>query len=612
LNYYNIALIGSILDPLTYQSTQKLHIGSVVELKLQSKTMQGVILEKVDEPSFKCSDVLEISPCYFRDEELKLAKFISNYYICSLGEALNLMVPHKDVKISEENPALEVDIELSTKQKEALRFVESHKLSLLFGDTGSGKTEIYMSYFKKVIDSGERAIFLLPEISLTPQMSKRLSKHFGKSVVFWHSKLTKAQREQNLEAIYSGEAKIVAGPRSALFLPLKNLALIVVDEEHDDSYKSSSKPYYNARDLAIYMGKLYGANVVLGSATPSLNSFYKIPYFRLKGGHFDSKKEFIYEHSYESLTPLVLSSIKQTLSSGSQAIVFVPTRANFKYLLCSSCGEGVKCEHCSVSMSLYSKQNMLKCHYCSATKAIPKSCQKCGSRELVSSRMGSAEVVKNLKEVFSEATIEQFDRDAITTQKKLTTTLKNFNDKKIDILVGTQMLSKGHDYHGVELAVVLGIDNLLNMPDYRSSHKALSTLLQVAGRSGRKSSSKVVVQSLNSEFFSHYQEDFELFLKDELELKKELYPPFKKLARILFSHKNETKCTKAIDVMVKKLRGFSDIEIVGFGKCSIEMVASKHRYEVLLRADKSTSLIKAIVASKVSGAIVDVDPLEFL
>ncbi len=612
MKYYNVALLGNKIEPLTYASKLEFDLGDGVEVLLRGKKTKGVIVKKVKKPSFECINIEQKSEFYYDASWLELAKFISTYYICSLGEALGIMVPHKRVKSEFETFYSKCSITLSTKQQEALSFIKKHKISLLFGDTGSGKTEIFMSYFEDLLKSKKRALFLLPEISLTPQMSKRLKEHFGDEVVFWHSKLTKKQKEQNLELIHNGKAKIVAGPRSALFLPIKDLGLIVVDEEHDDSYKSTQTPHYNARDLAMYMGKIFNISVLLASATPSLNSYYKVPHFRLRGSYFNSKKEYIYEKAYESLSPLVLSHIDLSLKNASQVILFVPTRANFKYLLCSNCGQSVKCDFCSVSMSVHTKQNLLKCHYCNATKAIPKKCKECGNDELVSSRLGSAQITKELRKTFKNAVIEQFDRDVITTQKKLTHVLSQFNDKKIDVLVGTQMLSKGHDYHGVDLAVILGIDNILSMPDYRSAHKALSTLLQVGGRSGRSGSAKVVVQTLNSEFFSQYVDDFELFLKDDLELKKGLYPPFKRLSRIIFSHKNDIKCAEAINEMVFRFKSFSDVEIVGYGRCSIEMLSLKYRYEILLRSDKSSSLIKAIHACLVDGAMVDMDPLEFL
>lgn len=596
-------------------ANDEIDLGRVVKVKLKTKEVKAVVISKVQKPIFECIEVEELESFIYSVKQLELAKFMSFYYICSLGEALSLMTPYEiPNQVHDENVGLKTTstIILSLKQNEALSFLKNHKVSLLFGDTGSGKTEIYMKYFDEVIASGKRAIFLMPEISLTPQMSKRLQEHFGQSVVMWHSKLTQKQKNDSLKKIYDGSAKIVAGPRSALFLPIEELALIVVDEEHDDSYKSSSKPYYNARDIAIYMGKLYDITVVLGSATPSLNSYVKFPHFRLRGGYFSSSREFVYERSYESLTPLVLSSIKESLVKKEQTIVFLPTRANFKYLMCRDCGHTIKCSFCSVGMSIHNKKNLLKCHYCNFTTAIPKECNDCKSKNLESSRLGTAEVVKELREIFSDPVIEQFDRDVVTTQKKLSSILKNFNDKKIDILVGTQMLSKGHDYHGVSLAIILGLDNILNAADFRSREKALSTLLQVAGRSGRKENSKVIVQTLNKEFFEGYINDYQEFLEDEKEYKKGLYPPYKKLCRLLFSHKNGIKAMQEMEKTMQGLRAFDDVEIVGFGKCAIERVADRYRFEILLRSDKSTSLIRAVNTAKVDMAIVDMDPLEFL
>ena len=468
-----------------------------------------------------------------------------------------------------------------------------------------------MKYFEDILALNKRGILLMPEISLTPQMGIRLQKHFGDKVVMYHSKLTPKQKREALVKIRSAEAKIVAGPRSTLFLPIKDLGLIVVDEEHDDSYKSSSRPRYNARDLAIYMGKIHNIAVVLGSATPSLGSFVKFPYVRLKGGFFNSHREFIYEKSAERLSPLVLNSLKTTLDKKEQSIVFIPTRANFKHLICNDCGHHYECVFCSIGMSIHNKSNALKCHYCNYTQAIPQVCSECGGNSLVSSRLGTAEAVKNIKEEFVDAQVEQFDRDIITTSTKLKKALKRFNDKETDILIGTQMLSKGHDYHGVTLAVVLGMDNMLYMSHYNSREKALSSLLQIAGRSGRKKSAKVLVQSFNEDFFNTYIDNYEEFLEEEKEYRKKLYPPYKKLCRVLFSHKNGAKAREAMEIMQNKLLSFNEIEIVGYGKCAIERISNKYRFEILLRADKSTELIKAIKISKVDLAEVDMDPIEF-
>lgn len=607
------------MELLIYHSSLFIDIGTKVSIEVRNRVVEGVVLSLSQKPEFETNEILEVEGFYYSAKQMELAKFISSYYICSLGEALGLMLPFSSSQVLLDNVDVSIhyqvkhenDIKLSSKQKEALLFLKNHAVSLIFGDTGSGKTEIYMRYFADMIAQKKRSIFLMPEISLTPQMSKRLESHFGESVVMWHSKLTPLQRKKALQRIYGGTAYIIAGPRSALFLPINDLGLIVVDEEHDDSYKSSSRPRYNARDIAIYMGKLYNIPVVLGSATPSLGSYIKFPHFRLKGVYFNSNKEFVYESSAESLSPLILSNLKKSLEKKEQSILFLPTRANFKYLICSDCGHTHKCVFCSVGMSIHQKSRALKCHYCNFAQAIPQICSECKGDNLTSSRLGTAEAVKIIKEEFEEARVEQFDRDAITTANKLKKALKSFNDKEIDILVGTQMISKGHDYHGVTLAVVLGMDNMLNMSDYRAREKALSTLIQVAGRSGRKENAKVLVQSFNEGFFGAYINSYEDFLEDEKEFRKELYPPYKKLCRILFSHKNGIKAQDKMSEMLGCLQKISNIEVVGFGKCAIERVSDKYRFEILIRADKSTDIIKAISVCRVDLAEIDMDPIEF-
>ena len=343
MNYYKISLLGSPLEPFTYNSQNIIKIGTKVVVSVKNRIVNGVIISKCQEPEFKTNEILEVTELIYSQKQLELAKFISTYYICSLGDALGLFVPfssakYYDTQTSNETDIIEANIILSPKQEEALSFLNTHKTSLLFGDTGSGKTEVYMKLFEQMIESKKRSIFLMPEISLTPQMGIRLEEHFGDSVVMWHSKLTPLQKKKAMTKIYDGTAYIIAGPRSALFLPVKDLGLIVVDEEHDDSYKSSSRPRYNARDIAIYMGQLHDIQVLLGSATPSLNSYTKFPHARLKGGHFQSNKQFIYEKSSESLSHMVLSAIGKTVKAKEQTIVLLPTRANFKYLICGDCG----------------------------------------------------------------------------------------------------------------------------------------------------------------------------------------------------------------------------------------------------------------------------------
>ena len=616
MNYYTLSIIGSPLGEYSYHSLKTIDVGTKVTVEFNNRVKDAVVMSSCEKPEFDTNEIVNVTDNVYSSKQMELAKFIATYYICSLGDAYSLMmafttVNSTDSNEEDENISDESKIFLSDKQDSALEFLKQHEVSLLFGDTGSGKTEIYMKYFEEMLKEDKRSIFLMPEISLTPQMGVRLEEHFGELVVMWHSKLTPKQKRIALEKIHSGEAKIIAGPRSSLFLPIKDLGVIVVDEEHDDSYKSSSRPRYNARDIAIYMGKLYGINVVLGSATPSLTSYVKFPHVRLKGGHFSSTKKFVYEKSVETLSPLIMSSLETTLQAKEQSIVFLPTRANFKYLICQDCGHTYECAFCSVGLSIHQKSRAMKCHYCNFTQAIPQVCSECQSPNLTSARLGTAEAVKNISEELPNANVEQFDRDVITTSAKLKKALKRFNDKESDILVGTQMLSKGHDYHGVTLAVVMGMDNMLNMGDYRAREKALSSLIQVSGRSGRAKDALVLVQSFNEPFFSAYINSYEDFLESEKEYREGLYPPYKKICRVLFSHKNGAKAQEEMRKMQDSIMAFSDVEVVGSGKCGIERVANKYRFEILLRSDKATSLIRAIKATKVTLAEIDMDPIEF-
>jgi len=613
LNFYTLSILGSPLEPLTFSSSIEYQIFDIVKLPFQNKEKDAVVLEKVEKPEFKTVDIIERTCFYFSTSQHSFAKFIQNYYFCSLGEAFSLFVPFQsDASSTEEIFTNESKIILSSKQESSLNELQKHKVSLLFGDTGSGKTEIYMKWFEEVLAEGKRVLMLMPEISLTPQMQDRLEEHFGESVVMWHSKLTKKQKEKALEKIYNGSAKVIAGARSALFLPIDDLGFIVVDEEHDDSYKANSRPRYNARDMAIYYATLLKIPILLGSATPSLSSYVKFPYVRLKGGHFNQNRRFVYEPHVEEITPIIEEAVTKIHAKKEQSMLFLPTRANFKYMICDRCAYTYKCPYCDVGMSLHKFARRVKCHYCNFSEPIPEICPECKTGNLLSSRLGTAEAVEHFELKYPNLRVAQFDRDKITTQKKLKALLTSFNEGEIDLLIGTQMLSKGHDYHDVTLAVILGIDNILQMSDYRAREKALSLLIQIAGRSGRKKDAVVLVQSFYQEFFDPYISKYEEFLDDEKEFRKELYPPYKKLARLNFAHMKKDKANDKMNEVLQKLYSAPNIEIVGYGPSAIERIANKFRFQILLRSDKSTDLIKAIKMSKNVLCEVDMDPIDFV
>ena len=612
--YYEVALLKSPLNNLTFQSEEKIDIGSKVFIKLRNRKVldEAVIIKEVEKPTFDCTNISEITNEFYDEKMLQISNFISTYYVCSIGEALSIYNPFdKNIEKISNEEKFDSKIVLSSLQQKAKEFLDEKKQALLFANTGAGKTEIYIKIIEEHLNQNRQAVLLMPEISLTPQMQKRLEKVFGKSVSIWHSKITKKKKIEILKGLQEGTIRLIAGARSALFLPYFNLGVIVVDEEHDDSYKSDSKPRLNTKDLAIYIAKKYNLQLVLGSATVSSSSFHKIPFFRLNETFHKTKKVYSFDDSQSNLSSKIIEKIEKTIKDKNQVIVFLPTRANFKYQICTTCGKSVECPFCSVSMSLHKNDLALKCHYCGYTQKIPDSCPSCNSGIIHNLRVGTAQIEEELKFHFPNNKIKRFDRDEIKTDNQLKTVLNEFNDGKIDILVGTQMLSKGHDYHNVKLAVVLGIDSVLNMNSYKSREKALSLLIQISGRSGRSGEGEVIIQTKNQEFFSHYlnESNYEEFLKSELEFRQDFYPPFLKMAKVIFSSSNGLKVKDEMEDYVKIFKDNKQIEVVGFGQSPIFKMANKYRYEILLRSNNIKALLNALHSINSPNAIIDMDTI---
>lgn len=615
MNYYEVAIVGYFLDALTYESEKELEIHSEVLVELGKKgEVKGIVLKKVDKPAFDTKPILQSTDRLLSKSQSELAAFISSYYTCKLGFVLGSFEPAKPYT-TKQTQILNAP-NLSDKQLEAFEFAKKNDTSLLFADTGSGKTEIYISLIKEYLEKGEQCLLLMPEIALTPQMQRRLSLYFKDKFIMWHSKISKAQKQKALQSLENGDILLVAGARSALFLPFCKLALIIVDEEHDNSYKASDNPRLNARDLALFLGAKMRIKVLLGSATPSVTSFYRQKHFRLKGTFFESKKEFIYDESELSLSSTVLREIRASLRAKKQAIIFLPTRANFRQILCQSCGTSIQCPFCSVAMSLHKDKNALKCHYCGFLSEIPTQCPNCAGFMLEARKIGTSELCERLQNElvgeFKDIKISKFDSDTTTTQKKLVGILQDFNEQKIDILVGTSMLAKGHDYHSVDLSVILGLDEYLWRANFRAREETLALAMQVAGRAGRKGVGRVLIQSRQKEFWQRYIKDYEAFLRDELEFRKGLYPPFARLLRLVIEDKNQQKASKLCQKLGAEFKRLKSVEVVGFGACGIEFMQNKFRFYILLRAKTHAPLLRvANYALAFKEITADIDPIEF-
>ncbi|EGM0160119.1 primosomal protein N' [Campylobacter coli] len=612
MRYYELAVFGFYLQNLTFHSKEEIPALREVIIDLKNKkNLRALVLKECQKPEFQTKEIKEITSFSLSDIQFELAKFISYYYSSKLGFVLGLFSTHQTYTC--DLIKIENEPKLSQKQKEALEFIKANPTSLLFADTGSGKTEIYICLIKQYLEQGKQVLLLMPEISLTPQMQKRLEVYFKDKFFLWHSKISKKKKQENLERFCKGEALLVAGARSALFLPFVNLGLIIVDEEHDNSYKASNQPYINARDLALFLSSKFDIKVLLGSATPSLTSFYKQKSFRLKGTFFESKKHFLYDENELGVTPMLLGELQKSLENQKQAIIFLPTKANFRQIVCKDCGQTIKCPFCSIAMSMHKKKNILKCHYCNYTSLIEQNCPSCKGEMLEARKIGTAELLELLQNALPLAKIAKFDSDEITSVKKLNTILKNFNENKIDILIGTSMLAKGHDYHSVDLSVILGLDEYLLRPSFRASEETLALAMQVAGRAGRKGEARVLLQTKNRAFFERYIENYDAFLKDELENRKDLYPPFKRLLRVLIEDKDQKSAQKLCEKFASQFRNIKQVELVGYGICGVEMLYGKYRFYLLLRSENHKALVAIenyILQFKNASA--DIDPIDFV
>ena len=618
--FYEVALLKSSAPILSYHSGGRIEPGRLVDVPVRGTIKKGVILSEISRPDYTTETVAGITPYRFSSWQREVANFLAGYYFSSLGEAISLFHPYRDEcksngyfgdeEASSEAAYSELP-KLSPAQQGAYDALIEKNTALLFGVTGSGKTELYITRMAEILAKGKSAILLMPEIALTPQMEKRLKRYFGETVALWHSRLRKKKKEEILEGIREGRIRIVAGARSALFVPLKNLGLILVDEEHDDSYKAMTRPRYHARDLALYLGKKRGAQVWLASATPSVSSFVKYPAVRLKEPFVKTKKRYRFTPG-DSLTPTILDALEENYRKGGQSLVFVPTRASFKYLWCEACGQTHLCPYCSVGMSLHRRRRHLRCHHCNYTEPIRESCLHCGHSPLKSDRIGTEEVIEQIEQAIPGIRVEQFDKDAITTPGKLEKALQRIEKGESDVIVGTQMLSKGHDYPNITLSVITGLDYLMGMGDYRARERAVALLHQIAGRSGRSKDAEVLIQSSRPEEYLPYLGDYEMFLHEEAEYRKRgNYPPFAHLARLLVAHREEAKAAAKTRELTEKLRAFPGIEIVGSGPAPLERIAGKYRYTVLLRATQRKPLLQALHAVAERGVEIDMDPVDF-
>lgn len=471
-----------------------------------------------------------------------------------LIEKFVLDYTEKPVELTEPFP-------LNAEQKKVVDgILNSNKRAfLLHGVTGSGKTEVYMSLIEEYIKKNKQSIVLVPEISLTAQTIDRFEKRFGNKIALFHSKLSKREKFIQWNRVYNREADIVIGARSAIFAPIQELGVIVIDEEHEESYISSTSPKYDTREVAIKMAYMLGGKVVLGSATPSLSTYYmamkgKIELLEMKNRVKDAQlpEMKIIDMSAELdkgnntiISEELYSSIRKSLSSKEQTILFINKRGYSGFVTCTKCGHTLRCQRCDVAMTYHLKGNLFKCHYCGMTKRMIYTCPKCGSDKIEQFSAGTQHVEKLVKNLFREYRVERMDFDSMTHKEDYEKIYNNFKEGKIDILIGTQMLAKGFDFPDVTTVGILSADAMLNLPFYNASEKTFQLITQVSGRAGRGNKrGSVFIQTYEPENFiinTAKDNNYELFLQQELKLRKEFaFPPFINIINIcLISHDEE-------------------------------------------------------------------------
>jgi primosomal protein N' (replication factor Y) (superfamily II helicase) len=654
----NLPLEGPFDYEVPFNLRENVATGKRAWVNFGPRRMIGYIIgvsDKTDcEKTKPILDIIDKDPI-LSSEMLELTKQISEYYLCSWGEAINAAVPSslKKGNVSVKPRADEDYSEIAhteaftptKEQSNALAEINgaidnnANQVFLLHGITGSGKTEVYLQAIANVLDKGRSCIVLVPEISLTPQAVERFKSRFKERVAVFHSRLTAGQKYREWKKLSDGLCHIVVGARSAIFSPIRDLGLIIVDEEHDTSYKQQDNPRYNATDVAIMRAKISNAVVVLGGATPSLESYYKaqskdykllqlneriekrpLPEVKILDMRHEiterKKKRIIFSR-------LLMEHMEKVIGNNEQMILFLNRRGFSTYANCKKCGYVERCKKCNVALNYHSDRKILLCHYCNYQKKSVDICPACKGGYIDYFGFGTQRVESEMHRYFPEVAISRMDTDATKKRKSHAQILDDFSKRKTQVLIGTQMVAKGHDFSMVTLVGIVLADTALNLPDFRAGERTFQLLTQVAGRAGRGSfPGEVIIQTYVPHHYTiqcAINHDYKDFYKKEIALRKELgLPPFSNMIYITARSYNEERSKKASEdiarhLLMKKLPGLIDLS----GPCQdmVYKLRRQYRWNIILKAKDLVSFnprLKACLREfkKPHGVIVtvDVDP----
>ncbi len=579
----------------------------------------------------------------FDKKDYDLALWMERFYFSSRGEILDTMIPggKRDMvfgALDADDALPRPDVVLSEEQNRAVRTVidSDSRMFYLFGVTGSGKTEVFLRCAEEVIAKGGQVIYLVPEITLTHQLALQVLKRFSNNVAILHSGLTDSQRIAQWRRIKRSEVSLVIGARSAVFAPFSNLKMIIIDEEHENSYKSGNAPRYHARQVAQKRISDCGGKLLMGSATPSLEAWQlmKDPSrmvridltHRVGGGSMPKVQIADMTHEKGMFSLMLQEKMTRTLAAGKQVILFLNRRGYSYYFHCRSCGYELKCPHCDVAMTFHKRLNLLQCHYCGHTQKPISVCPSCGSMDVMYSGFGTEQVEQEIQRLFPLYRVARLDTDTVSKDRKnIQKTLDEFRAGDIQILLGTQMVAKGLNFPNVQLVGIVMADSGLMIPDFRAEERTFDLLVQVSGRSGRADSNgEVVVQTRmkdNPAITYASRGEVEKFFDLELSTRQETkFPPFSRMVNIVIRSSNALAARKFADELADKLREQGGgMKVYGASECPIEKIRANYRFQILLRSTRPAAMLSALgrVVHNLKvpynvGMDIDVDPVDLL
>lgn len=631
--------------------------GRRVEVRFGNRRMTGIVTALYDTLPPTCSvgeekiraaaKYVDTEPVLTR-ELYESAKWVSRYYLTAIGEAVFAMIPSgkresdaSGFSFSDTEDSFEKK-NLSGEQQAAVNGIldgdEKRLFHYLYGKTGSGKTEVFLSAAEKILEKNKGVIYLVPEIGLTPQVVKAVVRRFGNTAAVLHSELTPSQRLSEWRRTLHREARIVIGARSAVFAPVPDLGMIVIDEEHDASYKAGSTPRYHARQVAMHRCTTLGIPLVMGSATPSLEAWSAMENGtikrhtltqRLAGGAMPEIKSVnlsLEQNKENCLSRELKERMKAALAEKRQIILFLNRRGFTHFFRCSSCGFEMKCKNCSVSMTYHKAENRLRCHYCGYSIQPPHQCPKCGSLDVGYSGFGTEYIEAEVKATFPNEKILRVDTDSVSHKGELQEKLDAFRKGEYSILLGTQMVAKGLNFPALKLVGVILADSSLHLPDFRASERTFALITQVAGRAGRFfPDGEVIVQSYSPDMEPialAVKGDIDTFYANEIKQRKVLgFPPFVRMLRLVFRSSVPGAAEKAAEgaAVILRKNKIPGTDIMGPAECPIELVAGNWRHQILLRG-KNIGALQKMASNLLNGYTApqnvyiesDVDPVSLL